>query len=54
MLINAKYRRKVKGMDRFLCRDGYMLETDMYCIDDLEQIAEHLLVYCRHNREDEE
>ena len=53
MLINAKYRRKVKGMDRFLCRDGYMLETDMYCIDDLEQIAEHLLVYCKHNQEDD-
>ena len=54
MLINAKYRRKVKGMDRFLCRDGYMLETDMYGIDDLEQIAEHLLVYCKHNKESEE
>ena len=53
ILINAKYRRKVKGMDKFLCRDGYMLETDMYSINDLEQIAEHLLVYCKHNRESE-
>lgn len=52
MLINAKYRRKVKSMDRLHCCDGYTLETDMYCIDDLEQIAEHLLAYCKHNRED--
>lgn len=51
MLINATYRRKVKGFDRFLCRDGYELETDMYSVDDLEHIAEHLLVYCKHNRE---
>ena len=54
MLINAKYRRKVKSMDRLHCCDGYTLETDMYCIDDLKQIAEHLLVYCKHNRESEE
>ena len=27
------------------------IETDMYSIDDLEQIAEHLLVYCKHNKE---
>ena len=54
MLINATYRRKVKGFDRFLCSDGYELETDMYSVDDLEQIAEHLLVYCKHNRESEE
>lgn len=53
MLINATYRRKVKGFDRFLCRDGYELETDMYSVDDLEKIAEHLLVYCKHNRESE-
>ena len=54
MLINATYRRKVKGFDRFLCSDGYELETDMYSVDDLEQIAEHLLVYCKHNKESEE
>ena len=52
MLINAKYRNKEKGFDRLHCCDGYILETDMYCIDDLEQIAEHLLVYCKHNREE--
>lgn len=54
MLINATYRRKVKSFDRLHCCDGYKITTDMYCIDDLEQIAEHLLVYCKHNRESEE
>ena len=52
MLINATYKRKVKGMDRLHCCEGYKLETDMYSINDLEQIAEHLLVYCKHNREE--
>ena len=54
MLINAKYRRKVKSMDRLHCCDGYTLETDMYSIDDLEHIAEHLLVYCKHHKNSEE
>lgn len=54
MLINATYMRKVNSFDRLHCCDGYKITTDMYCIDDLEQIAEHLLVYCKHNREDEE
>ena len=54
MLINATYKRKVKGMDRLHCCEGYKLETDMYSINDLEQIAEHLLVYCKHNLESEE
>ena len=54
MLINATYKRKVKGMDRLHCCEGYKLETDMYSINDLEQIAEHLLVYCKHNRDCEE
>ena len=54
MLINATYKRKVKGMDRLHCCEGYKLETDMYSINDLEQIAEHLLVYCKHNKDSEE
>ena len=54
MLINATYRRKANGFDRLHCCEGYELETDMYSVDDLEQIAEHLLVYCKHNGEDEE
>ena len=31
--------------------DGKCL-ADKYSDDDLEQIAEHLIVYCKHNRED--
>ena len=54
MLINATYKRKVKGFDKASCCEAYTIDTDMYSIDDLEQIAEHLLVYCKHNKESEE
>lgn len=47
MLINATYKSK----NPFT---GNECDRNIYDIDDLEQIAEHLLVYCRHNREDEE
>ena len=47
MLINATYKREN-------CMTGIEYDKDIYSIDDLEQIAEHLLVYCKHNREDEE
>ena len=53
MIINATYKRKVKVFDKASCCEAYTIDTDMYSIDDLEQIAEHLLVYCKHNREDE-
>ena len=54
MLINATYSRKANGIDRLHGCEEDTIETDMYSVDDLEQIAEHLLVYCKHNREDEE
>ena len=47
MLINATYKRKN-------CMTGTMYDKDVCDIDDLEQIAEHLLVYCKHNKESEE
>ena len=47
MLINATYKRKN-------CMTGTMYDKDVYDINDLEQIAEHLLVYCKHNKESEE
>ena len=47
MLINATYKRKN-------CMTGTMYDKDVYDIDDLEQIAEHLLVYCKHNRKENE
>ena len=47
MLINATYKRKN-------CMTGIEYDKDIYSIDDLEQIAEHLLVYCKHNKDGEE
>ena len=47
MLINAKYIDEIPFLERKVCKN-------VYNIDDLEQIAEHLLVYCKHNREDDE
>lgn len=46
MLINATYKAEIPFLER-------QVDRDIYNIDDLEQIAEHLLVYCKHNREDE-
>ena len=44
MLINAKYKAEIPFLER-------QVDRNVYDIDDLEQIAEHLLVYCKHNRE---
>lgn len=47
MLINATHKAKIPFMEK-------QVDRDIYSTDDLEQIAEHLLVYCKHNRESEE
>ena len=47
MLINATYKAEIPFLER-------QVDRDIYNIDDLEQIAEHLLVYCKHNKESEE
>ena len=47
MLINATYKAEIPFLER-------QVDRNLYDIDDLEQIAEHLLVYCKHNREDDE
>lgn len=47
MLINATYKAEIPFLER-------QVDRDIYNINDLEQIAEHLLVYCKHHREDEE
>ena len=52
MLINAKEEYEPTSLEKALCSNIKPL-VDKYSIDDLEQIAEHLLVYCKHNREDE-
>ena len=45
MLINAKYKDKIPLLER-------EVDRNIYDTNDLEQIAEHLLVYCKHNQED--
>ena len=47
MLINATYKAEIPFLER-------QVDRNVYGIDDLEQIAEHLLVYCKHNKESEE
>ena len=47
MLINATYKAEIPFLEK-------QVDRNVYDIDDLEQIAEHLLVYCKHNKESEE
>ena len=47
MLINATYKAEIPFFER-------QVDRNVYDIDDLEQIAEHLLVYCKHNKNSEE
>jgi LemA protein len=53
MLINSTYEYESSTLEKALFKCGETRTTERYSIDDLEQIAEHLLVYCKHNREDE-
>lgn len=54
MLINSTFECEASNLEKALfgCEDTRTMER--YSIDDLEQIAEHLLVYCKHNKESEE
>lgn len=47
MLINATYQDKIPFLER-------QVDRNVYDIEDLEQIAEHLLVYCKYNKESKE
>ena len=47
MLINATYNAEIPFSEK-------QVDRNVYDIDDLEQIAEHLLVYCKHNKECQE
>lgn len=51
-IINATYERETNSIERSLGRPK-KLNEDKYTIDELEQIAEHLLIYCKHNKETE-
>ena len=53
-LINATYERETNGIERAFQNLPDKVNSDRYTIDDLEQIAEHLLIYCKHNKESEE
>ena len=44
MLINATYKAEIPFLEK-------QVDRNVYGIDDLEQIAEHLLVHCKHHRE---
>ena len=44
MLINETYKTEIPFLEE-------QVDRYVYDIDDLEQIAEHLLVYCKHNKE---
>ena len=46
MLINAEYKAEIPFLEK-------QVDRNVYDIDDLEQIAEHLLVYCKHNSDSE-
>ncbi len=54
MLINSTYEYESSALEKALYKCGDTRTTERYSIDDLEQIAEHLLVYCKHNREEYE
>ena len=54
MLINAKIEYEPTSLQKALFKTEGKCLADKYSNDDLEQIAEHLLVYCKHNREDDE
>lgn len=51
-LINATYEVEVDGLAKVMAGTDN-IRRDKYSIDELEQIAEHLLVYCKHNKEQE-
>lgn len=54
LLINSKYEYETSEIQRRLLNKGDTETCERYTIDELEQIAEHLLIYCKHNKGCEE
>ena len=54
LLINSEYEYETSEIQRRLLHKGDTDTCERYNIDELEQIAEHLLIYCKHNRGCEE
>ena len=54
LLINSEYEYETSEIQRKLLHKGDTDICERYNIDELEQIAEHLLIYCKHNKGCEE
>lgn len=54
LLINSEYEYETSEIQRRLLNKGDTEICERYTIDELEQIAEHLLIYCKHNKGCEE
>lgn len=53
-LIHDTFKRKTSNMEKVFLGNSEYIEELRYNVDELEQIAEHLLIYCKHNKEVEE
>lgn len=54
LLINSEYEYETSEIQRKLLHKGDTDTCERYNVDELEQIAEHLLIYCKHNKGCEE
>lgn len=53
-LVHDRYKRCASSLEKMMLGDCEEIEELRYSIDELEQIAEHLLIYCKHNKGCEE
>ena len=49
-LVHDRYKRGASALEKRMFGDCEEIEELRYNIDELEQIAEHLLIYCKHNK----
>lgn len=54
LLINSEYEYETSEIQRRFLNKGDTDTCERYTIDELEQIAGHLLIYCKHNKGCEE
>jgi hypothetical protein len=54
LLINSEYEYETSEIQRRFLHKGDTDTCERYNVDELEQIAEHLLIYCKHNKGCEE
>lgn len=53
-LINATWERETSSLERGILKCPKYVSNNKYGVEELEQIAEHLLIYCKHNKECED